>query len=261
MGARVLRILAVIVGVLLVGSPGALAADPECTRPNGPAPKPAQAQTSSVELTIEPDKDLVNFAGGRGTKPREFVVSPKSNGKLPDALEPAQIELRTVRSFNRTGDKIESVSLVEPVQFTEPEINRNDNEIRFSACFDLKGSKAGSYTGQVRIAGPGLQRASVPVTVNAQNRSLFLVGLAFALAAVLIVFGIRKIRSSQAWIPFLSGAIVSLVAAGYAMYRVYAGDPAWGADTFESVLTLTGAGLSAAGLKATIDAIAPGNTG
>ncbi len=258
-----LRLLAVTIGaLLLLNAPPALGADAECTRQNGPAPAPGQALGSSSELKIEPDKDIVNFAGGRGTKQRDFVASPKNGGPLPDSLKPEQIELRTVRSFSRLGDKNETATLDQPVMFTEPEIGQATSEIRFSACFDLKGAKAGSYVGQVRIAGPrGLVPASAALTINAQSKTLFLVGLGLALLVALIVMVVRKITSDQGWIKFISVAIPSLAAAGYAMYRIYAADPAWGADTAESVLALIGAGLSAAGLKTTIDAITPGSNG
>lgn len=261
-GSDMLRLLVAIAVTLVLTTSPALAATSECTRENGPAPTRGQALGTPVELTIEPDKDVVNFAGGRGVMKREFVASPKSGSTLPDSLTAQQIELRTVRSFSRVGDKIESATLERPVTFTEPEINQDTNEIRFSACFDLAGSKPGSYVGQIRIAGPrGLARASAPVTINAQNETLFRIGLALALIAALIVMVIRKLTSDQGWIKFLGVAIPSLLAAGYAMYRIYAADPAWGADTTESVLTLMGAGLSAAGLKATVDAITPGSNG
>ena len=257
-----LRLLAVIAGALALTTSPALAADSKCKRANGPAPEPGPALTTPVELTIEPDKDIVNFAGGRRTKLREFVASPKNDAALPDSLTAQQIEVRTVRSFSRVGDKIETTTINQPVMFTEPEVDHTANEIRFAVCVDLKDAKAGSYIGQVRVAGPrGLSRASAAVTVNAQNSTLFLYGLVLTLLIALVVMVIRGVTTKQEALKLVGTAIVSLAAAGYAMYRIYSGDPAWGADTTESVLTLAGAGLSAAGLKATINLITPGSNG
>lgn len=207
-------------------------------------------------------RDVVNFAGGRGTKLREFVASPRNNASLSDSLTAQQIEVRTVRSFSRVGDKIETTTIAQPVMFTEPEVDQNANEIRFAMCLDLKDAKAGSYVGQVRVAGPrGLSRASAAITVNAQNNTLFLYGLVLTLVIALVVMVVRGVTSKQKAVRLAGTAVVSLAAAGCATYRIYSGDPAWGADTTESILSLAAAGLSAAGLKATIDLITPGSNG
>lgn len=253
-----LRLIAVIAGALVLNAQPALGAA-KCTRENAPAPKPGTALNPRIELALDPDKAVVNFAGGRGIKRVDFTASRKGGGALPDSLTPDQIELRVVHSFSRVGDKIETTTLPEAVTFTEPDIS--GDEINFSACFDLKDAKPGSYVGQVRVGGPrGLERAAAPVTINAQNDTGFLIGLVVALLLALAVMLLRMRTSDQTWTKFAATASVSLAAAGYAMYSIYSADPAWGAD-FASFLTIVGAGLAAAGLKSTVDAITPGSNG
>jgi hypothetical protein len=207
-----------------------------------------------INLTAEPAVGTLNFGTDKGTKSLYFAV--KASRPLPRSLTPKQIEIAVPRPPQRISDTLESASLGLPT-FSQPRIINGRKEIQFRMCIDAAGIKPGTYTSQVFIGGPRrLHGTSVTAAITAKNDVFWIGGILVLLAAgaLLVVMVLQDMKSSNLLLK-IATVVGSLVAAGAAMYAVYAADPAWGADPLTSIFALGGTAFGAAGLGSFVTTI------
>jgi hypothetical protein len=221
----------------------------------------------------------LNLGGNSDTGSIDITVG--ASPVLPESATPDQITLEVPKRFKRSGDKAET-EFIDLLQFSTPRIINRGSLIGFSLCVDPDHLEAGSYVGQVIVGGPvGVEPATLAVTVNKQNGTLFWVGWAAAglLAGVLLLLQAARTpydeyvkkntggntKPKKLWkaiketvvdvMGFVLPALIGIALALAAMYQIYAGDPAWGADSLSSVIALVGTAITAAGLGAFISSI------
>jgi len=207
-----------------------------------------------ITLTAEPAVGTINFGTDRKIKSIFFVL--KASRRLPPLVTPKTLEISVPRPPSRVGDTLESASLAFP-KFSPPRIINDRREIQFEMCVDGAKIKPGAYTSQVFISGPpGLHGTSVTATITAKNE-IFWVGAVLVLLAAAALLGVmvNQDMAPQNSLLKVVTVIGSLVAAGVAMYAIYASDPAWGADPLTSIFALGGTAFSAAGVGSFVTTI------
>jgi hypothetical protein len=225
----------------------------------------------------------INMGDTKGWGQSDIVVG--ASPALRPRVRPSQITIHVPKRFERSGDNLTSEYLRRPI-FTRRRILERGKLVAFTLCINMDGAQAGTYVGQLIVGGPGkIQPATIAVTINVKNRTLFLQGLAVAILlafALLLALATKKrwdvIDSKKtpkcppclatamgqaltdAWGFWLPTAI-AIVAAGVAMYQVWDNTVAWGADTGASLIALGGTTLSAAGIGSFLTSIrGPGST-
>jgi hypothetical protein len=201
----------------------------------------------------------------RGVGETDITVS--ASPALPKTVTPTDITLDVPRRFDRSGTGLSTAYLAEPT-FSTPRILAQGKLVAFTLCEDASDISAGSYVGQVIVGGPpGVQPATVAVTLNAKNETLFRwgIGLAALLAfALLFLRGVKvnfdKLEGSEKtaknaaiatvkdYLGFWAPTLIGVGGAVAAMLGVYDADVSWGADTVSSLVALGGTAISAAGL-------------
>lgn len=260
-------VIAIAVVALSPGLAGAAASE-SC-------PIPANQEAKAAGRTVKPPivlsvlepspvPEVLNFDNGR--EPKEFPVVLMASRPLPRYVQADQFEIEDRRRPRRVSDTLESASLPSP-SFSHMRISRNRKRISFTTCFNATGGAPGTYTNQITVSGPnGVSEASIGVTANLKSLSRFIwLGILAALAAFFLLLlkaatenrerneGLgnaigSRFKRLDFWVPTLIG----LVTAAAAMLSLYAKDPAWGADLWESLTTLVGATLAATGVGSLI---------
>jgi hypothetical protein len=207
----------------------------------------------------------MNMGGLKGTATTDITVA--ASPALPDSVTPQDITLDVPKRFVRNSTGAGTSYLPAPT-FSTPRILEHGALIAFTLCVDASHIAAGSYVGQVIVGGPpGVQSATVAVSLNAKNATLFIVGLilaslislaALVYAAVKAAYGAQPDdqRSwTQAWrstvkngFGFWIPTVVAIGAAIGAMLQIYDGNVAWGADEISSVVGLLGSAIAATGV-------------
>jgi hypothetical protein len=218
-----------------------------------------------VELTPtqQSAQKLVNFGTSRTYKVVKHLTFT-SNKPLPASLKPEQINYEAVLS--RTGNTLETAEFPEPT-FGGAYISHDRRSISFSACLNPAGISPGKYVGFITVSGPeGLGSASINLTVNAKDGTLFIVSGIVALLGAFVLLVLKdaataKTESSQWSAAFLvpisspmwwGATVLTLAAAFGTLYNIYANDPAWGASGFAGLISLVGAATAAVGGHAII---------
>jgi hypothetical protein len=217
-------------------------------------PKKGGGLHRPINLTAEPAVGTLNFGTDRSTKSLYFAV--KASRPLPKSLTPDQLEIAVPRPPMRVSDTLESASLELP-RFSLPRIINGRKEIQFQMCVDASGIKPGTYTSQVFIGGPRrLHGTSVTAAITAKNDVFWEGGILVLLAAgALLVVMVRQDMKDSNPLLQVTTVVGSMVAAGAAMYTVYASDPAWGADPLTGIFALGGTAFGAAGLGSFVTTI------
>jgi hypothetical protein len=115
---------------------------------------------------------------------------------------------------------------------------------------------AGSYSAQMSVEGTRMSPATVDFTVNTKNGLLAAFGLALALLLALLFIMYKEetrddLQPEEKWdIRFgASECIFPLGVTGWAMYSLYAGSAAWGADSISSVVAFLTTAFTAVGVR------------
>lgn len=234
----------------------------ECPIPANTEAAPGPVLKTPITLSVtepDPPTEVINFDNGRGVK--SFTVVLKASSPLPPSFNADQLEFSNPRALKRVSTDLESASLAFPT-FSKPDIYSARERISFQTCIDAKDAPAGTYTGQISVSGPsGLTGASVGVTANLKSLGRFLlVGGASLVAAFLLLLAkeANDTKEKGSWLgampaqlgqgSFWGPTIIGLIAAGLAIASIYAKNPAWGADLWESLATLGGAAFGATGV-------------
>jgi hypothetical protein len=204
----------------------------------------------------------------KGIGETDIVVG--ASPALPPTVRSKQITLTVPKRFERSGSNMTSQYLPAP-KFSSPRVLENGKLVAFTLCVNVSGAEAGSYLGQVIVGGPkGVQPATIAITVNAKNQTLFYVGVLFAAGVALLLlffqaakkkwdgllgpegespkFGdVMKATLKDVW-GFWVPTLIAVVAAVVAVFQVWDGTAAWGADTGASLIALGGTTLSAIGI-------------
>lgn len=205
----------------------------------------------------------INMNDTKGIGETDIVIG--ASPALPSTVRSKQITLTVPKRFERSGSNMASVYLPVPT-FSRPRILENGKLVAFTLCVSVNGAQAGSYVGQVIVGGPkGVQPATIAITVNAKNRTLFRLGLWIAgIVALLLLFvqaakkrwdakenprlkGVALATLGDPW-GFWLPTVIAVVAAVVAVYQVWDTTAAWGADTGASLIALGGTTLSATGI-------------
>jgi hypothetical protein len=221
-----------------------------------------------VTLSLESQSDpVLSFGENRGVK--ADYVTLKASPPLPESVKPGQLELDSLIPMKRIGaSNLESTRLKFP-RLIRPRILAHGERISFGVCVNAAGGKPGTYTGQVEVNGPvGLAPFQLTQTAQLKSKVFGGFGLFFTLALVLAaIFVWRKIghetsatrgRKFRAQLAVMS---ISVGAAGYAMWKIYAETPDWGADWFASLAALVAAAFTAGGIGTGVAALASLVTG
>jgi hypothetical protein len=237
------------------------------TSSTGQSPEPAPAGSdvkSPPSLESTGPADPINVAWHTGTPSTDIVLT--ASPSLPANITPAQITIEVPARFRRTGTNTPTQFLPDPT-FSAPRILESRKLISFRLCFKRADIHPGSYIGQVVVSAPGIQPTTVAVSLN-DKRVLWFWGagvLAVLIAFALLLFqGAVSVYKGQAaskksvkkalkeplkdFFGFWAPSVVAIVAAGVAMYQIYAADPAWGADKGTALIALVGSAVAAAGL-------------
>jgi hypothetical protein len=276
--AAVVILVVATVAVLIAAfsDSGEAAAVSSCPRSAG---KEAYGTTLKRRVTLgfSGPANPINMADTTGIGETDIVVN--ASPALPPRVTSRQITITVPKRFERSGANLTSEYLPVPT-FTRPRILERGKLVAFTLCVDVTNAQAGSYIGQVVVGGPkGVQPATVAITVNAKNGTLFLRGL---IAAILLAFLLLLAQASKKrwdamttprssrkaiggafgdlwgfWFP----AVVAIVAAVVAVYQVWDSTAAWGADTGASLIALGGTTLSATGIGGFLSSLRnPGST-
>lgn len=248
------------IGLLILSAASAHAANTPCNRSLNDA-KAGATLDPPVVLAPTPQsaQKQLNFDTSRQPKMiRNINVA--SDKPLPNDLTKDQINYDAVLS--RSGDTLESTDFPDPT-FTDPTISPDRRTLAFSACLSPKGIPAGKYVGAISVGGPaGLGAASINLTVNAKDGTLFLIGLIVALVLAFVLLLLKDASaafpaSGSKWKPALlvplgdlrwwAATIVALGSAFGILYAAYANDPAWGSTGLGAVASLVASGLAAIG--------------
>lgn len=161
--------------LVFVGS-GASAADTACNK----APSPPYVATKTVTTLTPADARTTNpltisFGTSRASQrlaPYTFTVT----GPLPD---PAKMswDLLLVNGNETLPAGDASVTFSDVL-----------NDLRVTLCLTPGGVPAGSYSGSLTIAGPGVQPVELPLTINLKDNNLFLIVFGIVVAAAAAIF-------------------------------------------------------------------------
>jgi hypothetical protein len=204
----------------------------------------------------------MNMGGLRGTATADIAVT--ASPPLPAAVAADEITLSIPARFARTGAGLGTDYLPRPT-FTTPEILEHGALVTFTLCVDASHIAAGSYVGQVIVGGPvGVQPASVAISLNAKDNTLFIVGIVLASLAAFALLVFRGIKVKHAvdsqtlgnaframlkdYLGFWAPTVIAIAGAVVAMLQVYDGNPAWGADKVSSFIALATTAITAAGV-------------
>lgn len=262
----------VVVGLcgLSTSIAGAASNDQVCHRPSGSTATGTHV-TPEVALASPAPADPMNMGSLRGVGETDITVS--ASPALPKTVTPRDITLAVPKRFERSGTGLSTAYLAEPT-FSRPRILAQGKLIAFTLCEDASDINAGSYVGQVIVGGPpGVQSATVAITLNAKNESFFRWGIGLA---ALLAFGLLFLRGFKVnfdtrksddtlqaaektptkaaavtvkdYLGFWAPTLIGVGGAIAAMLSVYDADVSWGADTVSSGLALGGTAISAAGL-------------
>jgi hypothetical protein len=241
-------------------------------RSSATAPEPGKPLSTPVELSVLEPPEPINLGG----EDFEQVVV-KASPPLGENVKPGQIVLYSPKSPRRSGSTLETEHLEMPT-FSEPEIFEGER-ITFSVCVGDKSVDAGTYTGQVLVGGPkGVKGTAVTLTVNEKDESLFWIGVIIGLAGAVILSYLRAWKAAKdklgdggtwgtAWSntwkdPWLLVITIGAVIVAYiGMQKIYANDPAWGAEKTGAVIALLGAMGSATGLSSFFSTFVSKSTG
>ena len=270
---RTFRCLGLVaVGLLVPAAVAHGATTEECPVPANQEAASGPALETPITLSVvepDPPTEVINFDNGRGVK--TFTVVLKSSSPLPPSLTPDQLEFSNPRPPKRVSANLESASLAFPT-FSKPHIYSCRERISFQTCIDAKGASAGTYTDQISISGPsGLTGASVGVTANLKSLERFLfVGAMSLIAAFLLLLAkeANENKGKGSWLgampaqlgkgSFWGPTIFGLFAAIVAIVPIYANNPSWGADLWESLATLGGAAFGATGVGSLASSLVKG---
>jgi hypothetical protein len=245
--------------------------NPNCSRdisttslPQTPTPAATAAEAKTPSLESTGPADPINVGGGEGTASTDIVLT--ASPALAATITPPLITIDIPQRFRRSGNKLATEYLPDPT-FSSPRIIESRKVISFRLCFDTNKVAPGSYIGQVVVSAPGIQPATVAVTLNDKNTWLFVFG---GIGAVLAAFTLLWFQAAQTkWqqqaaaeksvrkalrepfsdlFRFWGPTVFAILAAAAAMWQVYSADPAWGADWGTSVIALVGTAIAAAGL-------------
>ena len=267
---RIVLILLAAVLIVCV-TPAAAWAQSSCPVPANKPASPGNELDPKIVLKPESSSEALNFGGNGGT--RSFIVVLSTSRPLPGGFTGKQLELDAPKPFSRVSTTFDSATLPTP-RFSHPQIIEHRHKVRFRVCVDASKSSAGVYSGQVNVSGPpGLSPVLVTATVNIKTDSTtfyFFVVVVLAGAFLLLLFKSAKedkqvkkewkksLRRNLTDPTFVISTVIALGAAFFAMRAIYDKDPAWGADTWASILALGGAAFGAAGVGSVISAFTPG---
>jgi hypothetical protein len=254
----------IAIGLAGLAVPAAAAAEEACNKTSAEVTS-GEVVSPTVALQSSGTADPINMGALKGTGITDVTVS--ASPALPKSVTPGQITLDVPKRFTRNGTNLNTAYLPAPT-FSTPRILEHGKLIAFSLCLDADNIDAGSYIGQVIVGGPeGVQPATVTVTLNAKDQTMFRVGIVLAVLvafALLLMRGIKVnydktegdtqgnfMNSLKAtakdvigfWLP----TVVAIGAAVIAMLTVYDGAPSWGADQTASLIALGGTAITAAG--------------
>jgi hypothetical protein len=207
----------------------------------------------------------MNMGSLRGIGTTDITVSAAP--ALPKTVTPQDITLDVPKRFGRNGTGLSTAYLPEPT-FSTPRILEQGKLVAFTLCEDVSNVSAGSYVGQIIVGGPpGVEPATVAVTLNAKDAWLFDVGLGLAIIlafALLFLRGVKvnvdkpavgatppgraAVATLKDPLGFWAPTAIAIGAAVAAMLQVYDANASWGADTVASLLALGGTAIAAAGL-------------
>jgi hypothetical protein len=257
--------LALVSGIGYQGTAAARAAEiPEAeycpvktnTAKRGAAVNPPITLTPTQETA----QKLVNFGTSRSYKVIKHLTVIASK-PLPAGLSPEAINFDAVLS--RTGGTLETNEFPD-LTFSRPYISNDGRTIAFAACLNPAGVSAGKYVGFITVGGPeGLSNASISLTVNTKNGTLFWIGVICALGVTVLLLFLKEAAANKQsggaaveWSnigkplksPLWVGATVITLGGTFgALFAIYTNDPAWGASGFASVVSLVGTSAAAVG--------------
>ena len=244
------------------------AASPRCTLKANERALSSPPLDEPVTLSLQSQSDpILNFGEDRGLKV-DYVVL-KAVPPLPPEVVPEHLELDSLSPMKRIGgDNLESTRLEFP-RFIPPRILAHGEKVSFGICVNGAGGDPGTYTGQVEVNGPaGLSPLQLTQTAQLKAKFFGLFGALYLGVLMLASFFIwRRVgRETNATGGKKRGAqltvvLISVGAAGWAMWKVYNDDPAWGADWFSSLAALGATGFAAGGIGTTVSAMAGFITG
>jgi hypothetical protein len=237
------------------------APEPLCTRRiNEPGHGREAKVTEPIELEVRTTDPVLNFGDGRGTL-YDYVVL-KASKAIPPDVPSANFEIDSLEPMRRIGGEgLESARLRVPT-YSRPHFFNHRTELGFSLCVTAASGKPGTYTGQFLFVGPGAI-ASVPITQTAQLKIeewKFLIALVIVLLVTLAFLGVRALAEfdgeaePREVIVKMSLLLISVAAAGLAMYLVYDKTPTWGDDLVVNGAALIATAFTAAGLGNTLAA-------
>jgi hypothetical protein len=213
----------------------------------------------------------MNMGGLRGTGMTDISVT--ASPALPETVRSEDIAIELPQRFARSGAGLTSSYLPSPT-FSPPEILEHGKVIAFTLCVDATKVEAGSYVGQVIVDGPpGIQAATVAITLNAKDQETFVIGLAAAILVAIALMLLRGVKGNYdgqgapkdigkafretmtEYFGFWTATAIGIGAAVAAMLQVYDSNVSWGADTVSSLLALGGTAISAAGVGTFLSSI------
>ncbi len=213
-----------------------------------------------IELEARTTDPVLNFGDGRGTL-YDYVVL-KASQPIPPDVPSAAFEIDSLEPMRRIGGEgLESARLRVPT-YSRPHFFNHRSEIGFSLCVTAASGKPGTYTGQFLFVGPGTI-ASVPITQTAQLKIeewKFLIALVIVLIVTLAFLAVRALAEFDSEVEprevvvKMTLLLISVAAAGLAMYLVYDKTPTWGDDLVVNGAALIATAFTAAGLGNTLAA-------
>jgi hypothetical protein len=259
-GGRGAAMLLATVGLLALAPAHAGAEAGPCPRHLNDAQPRKRPVTPPISLTpaSASAKRQVNFGTGRGTKPLTHLTV-SADKALPGDIRPSQIDYDAV--ISRTGDTLESTDFPTPT-FTQPTFSPDRKTITFAACLDAHGVSAGKYVGSITVSGPaGVEPASINVTINAKDGSLWLAGLIVSLLVAFALLLLKDAASAfdkdKGWgaavrvplgdLRWWAATLVALATAFGVLYAAYSNDPAWGATGLSAIASLVASTFAAVG--------------
>jgi len=163
-----------------------------CPRSIGSASGPMATIKPKVALSASGPAEAINIGGARGIGTTDITVT--ASPALPSSVTPEQITLDIPKRFVRTGQGLPPVYLPNPT-FSMPRILEHGTLVAFTLCVDASKISAGSYIGQVIVGGhPGIQPATVAITLNAKDEVEFIVGLVLAAIAAFLLLVLRGMK-------------------------------------------------------------------
>jgi hypothetical protein len=233
--------------------------EPLCTRRINEGGREVKV-TKPIELQVRATDPVLNFGDGRGTL-YDYVVL-KASKPVPPSVPSGAFEIDRLEPMRRIGGEgLESARLRVPT-YSRPHFFNHRTELGFSLCVTAASGKPGTYTGQFLFVGPGAI-ASVPITQTAQLKIeewKFLIALVIVLIVTLGFLGVRALAEfdgeaePREVVVKMSLLLISVAAAGLAMYLVYDKTPTWGDDLVVNGAALIATAFTAAGLGNTLAA-------